>query len=180
MTDKNAFGGGNARSLYIPLSETEQEVISRLVENKEMIVQIHGWGFIEQPIIVFGDKNLHVAFKMHFNKPENAPVDVHHFDMELKTRSGISLFRKRTPTQYGGQPLKIMQGVELDMVWDISIRYIDPKVIKLLKPNAQGLTSRLQDSLTGEFTVTGNMRLDKELTKKAYELRRREIFLMDK
>ena len=70
-----------------------------------------------------------------------------------------------------------MQGVELEMVWDISIRHIDPKVIKLLLPSNTGLTSRLQDSLTGEFTITGNMRLDKDLTQKAYEIRKRELLL---
>ena len=174
--EKNAFGGGNANSLYIPLSETEQEVISRLVDNNDMVVEIHNWGYIEKPVIVFGDKNLHIAFKMFFDKPEH-PVDVHFFDMELKTRSGISLFRKKTFTEYGGKPLSIMQGVELEMVWDISIRHIDPKVIKLLLPSNTGLTSRLQDSLTGEFTITGNMRLDKDLTQKAYEIRKRELLL---
>ena len=174
--DKNDFGGGNSQSLYIPMSDIELDFVNRLVESKEMYVIIHEWGYINQPVITFGDKNLHVAFKMFFDRPE-APIPVHFFDMELKTRSGITLHREKMTTVYGGQPLNICQGVELDMVWDISIKYIDPKLIKALMPKTLGLTTRLEDTATHEITVTGNMSLNKDLKDKAYQLDRAEKFL---
>lgn len=169
----NDFGGGNERSLYIPMSEIEMEFINRLVENKEMYVIIHGWGYVNQPIITFGDKNVHVAFKMLFDRPE-FPMPVYFFDMELKTRSGITLYKEKMSTVYGNSPLNIMQGVELEMVWDISIKYIDPKLIKALMPKTIGLTSRLEDTATHDMTVTGNMSLTRDLVEKAHHLDRME------
>jgi hypothetical protein len=174
--DKNDFGGGNSKSLYIPMSEIEMEFISRLVDSKDLYVLIHDWGHVNQPIITFGDKNLHVAFKMVFDRPE-VPMPVYHFDMELKTRSGICLYREKMTTVYGGQPLNICQGVELDMVWDISIRFIDPKLVKAMMPNTLGLTTRLEDTATHDITVTGNMKLNKDLTDKAYHLHKAEKYL---
>lgn len=176
MSEKNDFGGGNARSLYIPMSEIEMEFISRLLDSNEMYVVIHEWGYINNPTFKFGDKNLHVAFKMFFDRPE-APIPVYHFDMELKTRSGICLFKERMTTVYGGQPLNICQGVELDMVWDISIKYIDPKLIKALMPNTLGLTTRLEDTATHDITVLGNMQLNRDQKEKAFHLHKMEGFL---
>lgn len=170
---KNAFGGGNKNALYIPMSEIEMELISRLVDSKDIYVQIHGWGFVNEPRVTFGDKNLHVGFKMAFDRPEN-PMSVHFFDMELKTRSGISLFRQKMNTEYGGQPLMVMQGLELDMVWDIAIKNIDPRLVKALMPSVKGLTSRLQDTTTGDITLMGNMKLDRDLREKVIQLDRAE------
>lgn len=173
MSDKNAFGGGNKNSLYIPMSEIEQELISRLIDNRDLFVLIHDWGYVNEPIITFGDKNLHVGFKMVFDRPAT-PMSVYHFDMELKTRSGISLFRQKMNTEYGGSPLMVMQGLELDMVWDIAIKNIDPKLVKALMPGVKGLTSRLQNTTTGEITLMGNMKLDRDLRDKVYQLDRAE------
>lgn len=171
--DKNAFGGKNKNSLYIPMSEIEQEVISRLIENKNLKLIIHEWGYVEHPTVTFGDKNLHVFFKLVFDRPEN-PMPVHYFDLELQTRSGYCLSKQRMNTEYGGQPILVKQGLELDMVWDISIRHIDPNFIKQVMPHVTGLTSRLQDSTTRDFTVLGNMKLDKDLKEKAYSIRNTE------
>ena len=58
----------------------------------------------------------------------------------------------------------------LDMVWDIALMAMDPKVVKALKPGARGLTSRWQDRDTGELTLDGNVRIssaDKALLRKA-------------
>ena len=173
MSDKNAFGGGNKNALYVPMSEIEMELISRLVESKDLYVMIHEWGYVNEPKVTFGDKNLHVGFKMVFDRPAT-PMSVHHFDMELKTRSGISLFRQKMSTAYGGQPLMVMQGLELDLVWDISIKNIDPNLVKALMPSVKGLTSRLQDTTTGEITLLGNMKLDRGLRDKLYQLDRAE------
>ena len=168
--------GGKGRALYVPISEVEQEFISRLVENKDLYVIIHEWGHVNQPSVTFGDKNLHVGFKMVFDRPA-APMGVYFFDMELKTRSGITLFRQKMNTEYGGQPLLVMQGLELDLVWDIAIKNIDPKLIKQLMPKTLGLTSRLQDKSTGEITLLGNMNLDVEGQRLAHVLRERELAL---
>lgn len=176
MSDKNAFGGGNAVSLYIPMSETEQEFISRLVEGREFTLIVHGWGFIESPRVTFGDKNLHVHFKMLFDRPD-PPIGVRSFDLELKTRSGISLFRQKMSTEYGGEALLVGAGLEFEMVWDIAIRYIDPKIIKMLMPSTTGFTSRLEDNASHDMTITGNMKLTPDLIRKAHKLRQNELLL---
>jgi len=173
MSDKNVFGGGNKNSLYIPISEIEQEFIHRLIEDQNFNLIIHGWGYIEQPKITFGDKNLHVYFKLSFDRPEN-PMPVHYFDLELKTKTGVSLSRQKMNTEYGGKPLFVKEGLELDMVWDIAINHIDPKLIKAMMPSVTGFTSRLQDNATRDFTLFGNMKLDRSLKKKAHELHEAE------
>jgi hypothetical protein len=167
---KNAFGGGNENSLYIPMSEIEQEFISRLVEMGELVVTLHGWGTI-QPKVTFGDKIIHAHIKFLFDKAPPAPgISVPFFDMELRTQSGICLYRQKMPTSYDNTPIQISNEVELEMVWDISLKYIDPKLIKTLMPQVLGFTTRLEDRDTHEITVTGNMRLNKDLKKSAYDL----------
>jgi len=156
---KNMFGGGNSRAIYVPMSEIEQELISRISEANDFVIIAHDWGHINEPRLTFGDKNLHFYFKMFFDRPEN-PMAVYFFDLELKTRAGVSLFRQKMSTEYGGQPLMVGAGVELDMVWDISLKNIDPKLVKAIMPRATGLTSRLQDTTTGLITQEGNMKLD--------------------
>jgi len=178
MSDKNDFGGGNKNSLYIPMSEIEQEFIQRLIETQNFRLIVHEWGYIEEPRVTFGDKNLHVFFKLTFDRPEN-PMPVHYFDLELQTRSGVSLSKQRMSTEYGGQPILVSQGLSLDMVWDIAIKHIDPKLLKALMPGATGFTSRLQDRDNHEFTVFGNMRLNRDLQDKAMALHNAEIKLKE-
>ena len=50
--DQNQFGGGNPNSLYVPMSEDEQEVLQRLVETSDLRVVIDGWGHIDAPAVV--------------------------------------------------------------------------------------------------------------------------------
>ena len=84
---KNEFGGGNKSSLYIPMTEIEQEFISRLVEMGEIIVVIHGFGMV-QPKVSFGDKTIHAHIKFLFDKAPPPPgIAVPFFDMELKISS---------------------------------------------------------------------------------------------
>ena len=45
--DENEFGGRNPNFVYTPMTEVEQEVVSRLVESGELVVILHGWGFME-------------------------------------------------------------------------------------------------------------------------------------
>ena len=170
----NTFGGGNMNSLYIPMSDIEQEFIARLVEQGEILVVLHGWGTV-QPVVTFGDKVIHAHIKILFdNAPPPPGVPVPFFDMDLRTQSGISLYRQKMPTSYGNTPISISNEVELEMVWDIALKYIDPKLIKLLMPQVKGFTTRLEDRDTHDITVTGNMRLNKDQVKSAHHLHQSE------
>ena len=155
----NLFGGKNPRGLYVPMSEDEQEVVTRLIEAEDLILYIHGWGRLDRPRFLVGDHRIGVQFRLTFNRPAT-PMDVWFFDLELKTRTGITLVKERLPVMYGGKPIQVCAGVYLDMQWDIALHSMDPRLVKLLKPGAIGLTSRRQDKDTGEITTQGNMKLD--------------------
>ena len=165
----NIFGGKNRRGLYVPMSEDEQEVIHRLVDSEDIRLIIHGWGTLEHPKFLVGDHRVGVQFRLTFHKPA-APTPVYFFDLELRTRTGITLCKERLPTIYNGQPVSVCAGMFLDMQWDIAMHSIDPRLVKLLKPGAIGLTSRRQDKDTGEMTAKGNMQLDAKQRKALREL----------
>jgi hypothetical protein len=170
---KNEFGGGNANSIYVPLSETEQEVISRLVESGDLHVHINGWGIVHNPLVTYGDLRLAVPLQITFTRPE-IPVLVKTLDLELRTGTGILLFKKEMAVDYNGQPLAVGRGTALAMVWHIAIQNIDPKLVKMFKPGATGLTSRLQDKDTGQITLVGNMKLDSRKRKLLTNIRKGE------
>lgn len=155
----NLFGGANPRGLYVPISEDEQEVVLRLVEAEDLELIIHGWGKLERPRFLVGDHRIGVQFRLTFNRPA-VPTDVWFFDLELKTRTGISLVKERLPVIYAGKPVQVCAGMFLDMQWDIALHSMDPRLVRLLKPGAFGLTSRRQDRDTGVMTSQGNMKLD--------------------
>jgi hypothetical protein len=160
MGQENAFGGKNAGSNYVPMSEDEQEVLSRLIEMEDLEVHVINWGILNQPKFTLGDKRLAVKFTLNFNAPA-LPMPVHYFDLELRTRSGLVLYSERQPTLYGGLPISVQAGTELQMVWDIAIDRIPPSIVKMFKPDAHGLTSRWTDKDTGDINyLTGNMNLD--------------------
>jgi hypothetical protein len=165
----NLFGGKNARGLYVPMSEDEQEVIHRLVEGEDLVLIIHGWGTLNRPRFLVGDHRIGVQFRLTFNRPAT-PIDVWFFDLELKTRTGISLVKERLPVMYDGKPVQVCAGMFLDMQWDIALHSMDPRLVKLLKPGAIGLTSRRQDKDTGEMTAQGNMKLDSNQKRALAEL----------
>ena len=114
--DRNAFGGGNRNSLYVPMSDVEQEVISRLVETQDLRVHVIGWGVVNSPRVIFGDLRVAVHFRLDFDRPEPPGMQVPFFDLELRTGSGILLFKDRKSTAYAGQPVTVAAGVFLDMV----------------------------------------------------------------
>lgn len=158
MSNTNMFGGGNAKSLYTPMSDVEQEVVHRLVSANDLRVVIVGWGHVDRPRVTFGDLRLSVAFRLTFDRPE-VPIPLYYLDLELRTGSGRLLFKDRQPTTYGGNPVQAGQGVFFDLIWDIAVKSIDPALVRDIVPGAIGLTSRLQDKDTGMMTLTGNMRL---------------------
>jgi len=159
MSDQNAFGGKNPNSLYVPMSEIEQELVNRLIEAGDLQVRVHGWGIVPNPTVKQGDHQVVVPLTLKFDRPE-VPIPVRSFDLELLTGSGISLFRETQPCEYNGQPLWVGSGTRIDMIWHIGIRAMDPKLVKALMPGVTGLTSRAFDKDTGELTHTGNMKLD--------------------
>ena len=156
--DKNIFGGLNGNFLYTPMSEVEQELISRLVEKQELDVIIHGWGVLLGPPTTFGDSRLSILVTMNLNAPET-PIPVSFLDLELRTRSGVFLFREQQPTIFNGEPIFLGKGMELQFQWDIAIRRIDPATVKKLMPSTIGLTSRFTDKDTGDMSMTGNQKL---------------------
>ena len=116
--DTNLFGGKNPRGLYVPMSEDEQEVVHRLVEAEDLVLIIHGWGHLDKPRFLVGDHRIGVQFRLSFNRP-STPMDVWFFDLELRTRTGISLVKERLPVMYGGKPIQVCAGVFLDMQWTL-------------------------------------------------------------
>ena len=160
--DRNPFGGKNPHGMYVPLTDTELEVLERLADAQEFKVVVKDWGFVtgfrrgrynEQwhmsptPLVVFGDKRISFYFRMNFNAPI-VPQPNWYFDMEVWAL-GYRLFSQRMPTEHAGKPIQVAAGMFLDMALDVALDRIDPKIIKAVKPKAWGLT-----------TKHGNMRLD--------------------
>lgn len=152
--DKNPFGGRKG-SLYTPLSEDEQEVLSRLVASRDLYVDVVGWAIIPEVKATFGDLRIRIPIEIDFKKPE-IPRPVTYFDLELRTGAGLLLFKEQHSAMYAGAPIMIGAGTRISMIWDIAIKSMDPKVVKQIKPGATGLTSRWIDKDTGDFTLLGN------------------------
>lgn len=70
MSERNPFGGKNSHSLYVPMSETEQEFVSRLVETGDLIVKVHGWGVVPNPSVTLGDLQVIIPLTLKFDRPE--------------------------------------------------------------------------------------------------------------
>ena len=162
--ERNPFGGKNPLGLYVPMSETEQEFVNRLVEAGDLQVRVHGWGIVPNPKVLQGDHQVIIPLTLHFDRPE-VPIPVRSLDLELLTGSGLSLYRETQPCEYGGQPLLIGSGTRIDLVWHIGIRAMNPNLVKSLMPGVKGLTSRAFDRDTGALTLTGNLKLDSEKRK---------------
>lgn len=168
MSDKNPFGGGNAQSLYTPMTEDEQEVLERLIEGDDLEVNIVGWGVVTKPQITFGDLRLSIKLPLSFDRPA-LPQPNWYFDLELRTRSGLVLYSERQATTYGGKPIQIAAGMQFLMVWDIAIQKIDPKIVKAIKPGALGLTTREGNRRlkTGDKELLHNLRQGEKMARQA-------------
>jgi hypothetical protein len=174
----NIFGGANENSLYVPMSDLEQEAISRIVEDHGLEVRIRGWGK-SAPVVVYGDMRVSLFIEMTFSAPE-FPVPVYYFELELWTRTGIKLFpvvgSDKQSVAYGGNPLQVSAGVQIQLVWDISMHSMSPELVKKIVPGATGLTSRVIDKTTGNLTLTGNMKLSEDHLRYLHYLRSQEIY----
>lgn len=156
LKEKNLFGGGNPTGVYVPLSELEQEALARLVAAGDLVLKTsQGTPTISR--ITHGDLRLGIQFKLSFFAPA-APVSLMFLDLELRTQAGRLLYQERQPTLDNGRPIKIADGLDFEMVWDIALHHLDPKLVKDLLPGAVGLTNRRTDKDTGEVTLFGNMR----------------------
>jgi len=141
--DRNIFGGKNPNFAYTPMSEDEQEVLDRLVDARDLsikIVNVHGQGQIDK--IVKGDLNLSLYLTLLFLGPE-IHIPIPYLELELRTLSGMLLYGAREPLNVGNSPLIAGKGSQIQFVWKISIRKMDPDFVKMMKPGARGLTSRL-------------------------------------
>lgn len=159
MSDGNAFGGRNKHSLYIPLTEIEQEVLHRLAERGDYRVHVKGWGMVEDPHVIIGDLRVSVQFQLMFTKPKN-PMPVYFMDMELRTGAGRLLHKGRMDTLVANKPIMVSEGLVTNFAWDIALTGLDPKLVREVIPDTTGLTSRQQDKDSREFTSEGNMSLD--------------------
>lgn len=158
----NILGGKNEGSLYVPLSEDEQEALTRLIEADDLEVVVVGWGILTKPKVTLGDKRMAIRFTLNFNAPD-VPMKVWYFDLELRTRSGLTLHVERHPTLYGNEPITVYSGISMEMIWDIAIDRLPPTLVKMIKPGSMGLTSRFTDRDTGDYDPTGgNMKLTPE------------------
>lgn len=156
LKTKNAFGGGNHNSAYVPMSELEQEVLARLVAAGDLVVSTsRGLPTIKQ--VKYGDLRLGIAFQLDFSEPA-LPMKLLFLDLELKTQAGRLLYAERQPTVTAGRAIEVCDGVYFDMIWDIALHHMDPKLVKDILPGAVGLTNRRTDKDTGNVTLVGNMR----------------------
>lgn len=155
--DKNLFGGANPHGLYVPMTETEQEVLDRLIQSQDLEIEIKGWGVVHNPWAKFGDHRIGLQWTLMFNKPA---VPIYYFDLELRVASSqLFLLQKRYPTALNGQPELIGAGREIQFNWDIAIDHMSSELVKAIVPGAIGITSRRLDRDTGLRTLRGNMDL---------------------
>jgi len=170
MSEKNAFGGGNPFSLYTPMSEDEQEVLGRLIEEEDLEIHIVNWGIVNKfQKISFGDLRLQIIFRVVLTAPQ-IHIPVPFFDLELRTRGGILLFKDRKPLVMEGYPLCIGAGSELVLAWDIAIRKMSEEFVKMVKPGSVGLTSR-----EGNYKLPAqDMRLLRELRTKEEKVKKED------
>lgn len=163
--DKNLFGGANPNGLYVPMTETEQEVLDRLIQSQDLEVELKGWGVVHNPWASFGDHRIGLQWTLMFNKPA---IPVYFFDLELRVASSkLVLSRKRYPTTLDGKPELIGAGREIQFNWDIAIDHMSPELVKAIVPGAIGITSRRLDRDTGDRTLVGNMGLSDNQAKMA-------------
>jgi len=140
--ETNPFGGKNPNGLYIPMTPDEMEVLERLRDDHGFRIEIKDWGWVDDPVMLFGDKRVSFQFTLAFTAPD-FPMPVHSLEMTLLTKTGIHLFGPKVyPTIVEGHPIVVSTGVTIQMALDVAIDEIDTKLVKMIKPGAFGLTTR--------------------------------------
>jgi len=138
---------------YTPLKADEQDAIQRMVEEKKAYVEIAGWGYHTDPTITAGDKRIQVRFQLEFSKPEGIQVPVKFFTMRLKLRDGRTVFEDTKSVMYNNQPLMVTAGIQMDLVWDISVDKVDDEFKKILLPGIRG--KKVMSIENGKVEKTG-------------------------
>lgn len=152
----NIFGGKNPHGLYVPMSEDEQETLSRLIEGDYLEMGIENGPFkIVNTKFILGDLRLGIRFQLEC--PELIVNQVlSSLQLKLNIRNGKTLFSEEKEIT----PQVILQnGMILSFQWDIALHSISSDIVKEIKPGSIGLTSRRQDKDTREMTREGNMKL---------------------
>lgn len=180
MSDEtNLFGGKAKNALYFPMSEDEQETISRIIEAKETIPQVTlvgPFGEVNPVVDDFrmkhGDSRVQVDLFLKFETPV-IWVPVHLAKLSLFYKERL-LFSEEQSLIYGGQAESVGQGKTLALRWDIQIKKINPELVKLVKPGSIGLTSRVGNTHYNEETnrVLNDLRNSQEKVK---QLTKKEI-----
>lgn len=156
--DGNPLGGATPHG-YVPLSDTERDFLSRLIERQELLVEIEDWGYVHTPRVTLGEYRLIIDMTVQFQKPE-IPMSVTALTLILKMRNGEVLYKERMPTIVAGEPFTIFAGLEASFQWQVGIVAINPELIRRYMPSAHGLTTASIDKDTGVASFTGNRRLD--------------------
>ncbi len=165
MTEKNLFGGKNVKSLYTPMSESEQEALSRIAEKGEFVVEVLGIGKAKIGKVIVGDHNLRLPLTITFIVAGGKVKAVPFLDLRLTTTTGIFLYDARLPfNNTNGQPLMVSTGLTIPMNWIIGINIIDPEIVKAVLPKHLGLTTR-----------RGNEKLTENQKTALLEIRKGEI-----
>lgn len=139
-------------SQYVPLTETEQDVIQRMIEGQDIYVEVVDWGYHESPKIIAGDKRIQVAFPMEFVKPVGVTIPVYYFKLRLKDRSGRILAETVESTVFNNQPLPITAGTVISLIWDLALDKVSPELQKMVLPGIRG--KAVASIKNGKFVVS--------------------------
>jgi hypothetical protein len=168
MSDTNIFGGKNVNSLYVPMTETEQEFFDRLFSSDDLEIRIQDWGYVSQFRHILGDLRVSLHFNLAFQKPEGFYIPVSFLTLQLAYRDGGEvLYEDTLPTMINNKPLQVTAGMCLDLAWDIAVQNVNRKWIKKLMPKHIGLTTR-----RGNMDMTPEQRKQyNKLEQKSKEIR---------
>jgi hypothetical protein len=131
---------------YVPLSSTEQDVLARMVEQQSFYVEVVDWGYHPNPVVTSGDKRLQIRFPMVFDRPEGVVLPVKHFHLKLRDRAGKVLVSTIESTMVNNKPLGITAGMQIDLVWDLSLAAISDDIKNDVLPQIRGnVVSRIEN-----------------------------------
>ena len=165
----NMFGGKNEKSLYTPMSESEQEALARIAEKGEFVVEVKGIGKVKIGEVIVGDHNLRLPLTISFIVPNGKTKVIPFLDLKLTTTSGIFLYADRLAfNNISGQPMQVFTGLTVPMYWTIGINQIDPEIVKAVLPKHLGLTSRRGNEklTTDQRTVLTSLREGEKIAKR--------------
>lgn len=132
---------------YTPLTEREQDVVDRMIDDQQMYVEVE-WlqftGYHPNPEFQAGDKRLKIEFPLEFQRPENFELPVRNVTLRLKRRDGTALVETVEPTIHNGQPLMVSEGKVAHLVWDLMLDEIDGEI-------ASDILGRIQAETVAEI-----------------------------